>query len=163
MINELVHKNNINNNIFDFYKSFKKIRRLILANFNNFFDKLEKEKIKKKLNQSQIIENEQNSSNLENDENNQRNKENSSHTDNDKEKEIENKSDIISFINNSDKKHLVNSESGMGSQNKSISDIKNLEKIKNDEISNFSEFVRKSENNLFMNYIKVKITIYCLL
>lgn len=156
MINELIYKNNISSNIFDFFSSFKKIRRLIIANFDNFFEKLEKEKIKKKINQKQNLENEQNISNPDNESSAQANKEISSVTDNDKEKEIENKSNISSFINNSDKKDVLKSESGLAyeeSENKSKKD-------ESDDISSFSEFLKRSENTLFLNYVKVNCLFY---
>lgn len=151
MINELIYKNNISSDIFDFYINFKKIRRLIIANFDNLFEKIEKEKIKKNINQRQNLENEQISIIHENDSSGQANKEISSNTDNDREKEIENKSNISSFINNSDKKDALNFEGGFAFQE---SEIKSQEN-EGDVISTFSEFLRRSENTLFLNNIKV--------
>lgn len=153
MINELIYKNNISSNIFDFYISFKKIRRLIIADFDNFFEQLEKEKIKKKINQKQNLENEQISNNPDNDLSTPVNKEISLITENDKEKEIENKSNITSYINNSDKKEGFKSESGFN-LHESESKRKNDE---DDNISHLSQYLQRSENGFFLNYIKVNI------
>jgi hypothetical protein len=153
MINELIYKNNISSNIFDFYISFKKIRRLIIADFDNFFEKLEKEKINNRINQQQNQENEQNSSNADNNSSFQTNKEISTITDNDKEKEIENKSNITSYINNSDKKEVLKYESGFAFLEP---EIENKEEERKN-ILTFPEFIKRSEDILFLNYVKVKI------
>jgi len=150
MINELIYKNNISTNIFDFYLSFKNIRRLIIMNFDNFIEKLEKEKIKMKINQRQNQENE-NSSNHDNESSLHVNKEISSITDNDKEKEIENKSNISSINNNSHIKDALKFESGFALE-KSENRCK---KVDCDNISSFSDFIKLTENTLFLNYVKV--------
>ncbi len=104
---------------------------------------------------NQIFENEHNSNFYKDDRSdNRKNKESSSLTDNDREKEIEDKSNITSYINSIDKRENKGSESSFGLENFSLKNEIELKEKKEE----FPEIIQERENHLLINQVKVNFS-----